>query len=151
MGLTAAPRRVRAPALRLRADGWTVVTLGFALLVAGPLLGLPIAFVVDRGAGFSRFSGLLPEAATSTALLLAGVGVGTLLLGTTLAALVSFWEFPGRSWIEWALVLPLAVPGYVFTLFALGVLPAGGAFSIRSTWRFYVAFHSSHVFVRAVR
>ena len=27
---------------------------------------------------------------------------------------------PGARWIEWALVLPLAMPGYVFTLFALG-------------------------------
>ena len=49
-----------------------------------------------------------------------GVGFGTLVIGTALAALVTFCEFPGRSWIEWALVLPLAVPGYVFTLFALG-------------------------------
>jgi iron(III) transport system permease protein len=50
-----------------------------------------------------------------------GVGAGTLVLGTSLAALVSFCDFPGRSWIEWILVLPLAVPGYVFTLFALGL------------------------------
>jgi iron(III) transport system permease protein len=132
VGLTAAPRGARAPALAGGPDGWTVVTLGLALLVAAPLVGLPIAFLVDRGEGFSRFSGLLPEAAASTALLLVGVGLGTLVLGTALAALVSFFDFPGRSWIEWALVLPLAVPGYVFTLFALGVLPSGGA-AIRST------------------
>ena len=54
-------------------------------------------------------------------MLLVGVGVGVLVLGTALAALVSFCDFPGRSWIEWALVLPLAMPGYVFTLFALGL------------------------------
>ena len=59
------------------------------------------------------------------------MGAGTLVLGTGLALLVSFCDFPGRGWIEWALVLPLAVPGYVFTLFALGTLPAGGE-SIRS-------------------
>jgi iron(III) transport system permease protein len=51
------------------------------------------------------------------------------LLGTALAALVSFFEFPGRRWIEWTLVLPLAMPGYVFTLFALGLDVPG----IRST------------------
>ena len=42
---------------------------------------------------------------------------------------MSFFDFPGRRWIEWALVLPLAMPGYVFTLFALGLDVPG----IRST------------------
>jgi iron(III) transport system permease protein len=105
---------------RPRADGWTAVTVAAALLVAGPLIGLPLSFVAAPG-GLSEFSGFVPEAVASTAILLAGVGAGTLLLGTGLAALVSFFDFPGRAWIEWALVLPLAVPGYVFTLFALGL------------------------------
>jgi iron(III) transport system permease protein len=120
---------VAAPAGRakrgsLRIDGWTAVTLVAALLVAGPLIGLPLSFIGGRGDAFTKFSGLLPEALWSTALLLVGVGVGTLVLGTGLAALVTFCDFPARALIEWLLVLPLAVPGYVFTLFALGVLPA---------------------------
>ncbi len=122
-----------APALRGvgAPDGWTAFTVICALLVAGPLLGLPIAFITGHGDAVTRFSGLLPDALLSTLGLLVGVGLGTLVLGTALAALVSFCDFPGRSWLEWGLVLPLAVPGYVFTLFALGALPAGGA-AIRS-------------------
>ena len=54
------------------------------------------------------------------------MGLGTLVLGTGLAALVVFFDFPGRRWIEWALVLPLAMPGYVFTLFALGAADVPG-------------------------
>jgi iron(III) transport system permease protein len=115
-------------ARRRRLDGFAVVTVLCALLVAGPLLGLPLSFVVAPG-GLSRFSGFVPEALEATAALLVGVGAGTFLLGTALAALVSFFEFPGRRWIEWALVLPLAMPGYVFTLFALGLDLPG----IRST------------------
>ena len=109
-----------APPRRVRPDGWTAVTVAVAAVVALPLLGLPLALVLDRGDGLARFSSLLPEAAVATALLLVGVGAGTLVLGTALAALVAFCEFPGRRWIEWALALPLAMPGYVFTLFALG-------------------------------
>ena len=101
-------------------DGWAVFTLLTALVVAGPLIGLPLSFVAAPGS-LSRFSGLVPEALAATAVLLVGVGAGVLLLGTALAALVSFCDFPGRGWIEWALVLPLAMPGYVFTLFALGL------------------------------
>jgi iron(III) transport system permease protein len=106
--------------LRRSLDAWAVFTVLTALLVAGPLIGLPLSFVAAPGS-LSRFSGLVPEALAATAVLLVGVGVGVLLLGTALAALVSFCDFPGRGWIEWALVLPLAVPGYVFTLFALGL------------------------------
>jgi iron(III) transport system permease protein len=105
---------------RRRPERATVLTVVCAVLIAGPLVGLPISYVVAPGE-ISRFSGYLPEAIAATAILVAGVGTGTLVLGTSLAALVSFCDFPGRSWIEWVLVLPLAVPGYVFTLFALGL------------------------------
>jgi iron(III) transport system permease protein len=101
-------------------DGWAVFALLAALVVAGPLVGLPLSFIAAPGS-LSRFSGLVPEALAATAVLLVGVGAGVFLLGTALAALVSFFDFPGRGWIEWALVLPLAMPGYVFTLFALGL------------------------------
>jgi iron(III) transport system permease protein len=101
-------------------DAWAILTVLCAAAVAAPLIGLPLSFAVAPG-GLSEFSGLVPEAVAATAVLLAGVGAGTLLLGTALAALVTFCDFPGRGWIEWALVLPLAMPGYVFTLFALGL------------------------------
>src|SRR4029078_3829332 len=106
------------------------MTVLIALLVVGPLVGLPLSFITSPGA-LDEFSGFLPEAVTATFWILIGVGGGQLLLGTGLAALVSFFEFPGRRWIEWALVLPLAMPGYVFTLFALGLdvpglRPTGG-------------------------
>ena len=103
-------------------------TVLVAVLVAGPLIGLPLSFVFAPDA-LDQFTGFLPEAVAATAALLLGVGLGTFVLGTSLAALVSFFVFPGRRWIEWALVLPLAMPGYVFTLFALGLDVPG----IRST------------------
>jgi iron(III) transport system permease protein len=103
----------------MRLDGWTTVTVLVALLVAGPLIVLPASFLAAPDA-LSDFSGLLPNALGATAVLLLGVGTGTLVLGTALAALVAFCDFPGRRWIEWGLVLPLAMPGYVFTLFVLG-------------------------------
>jgi iron(III) transport system permease protein len=117
----------RAPAGRAhRLDGWTAFTVLAALLVAGPLLALPGSFIASPDA-LSDFTGLVPDAAAATAVLVVGVGVGTMLVGTGLAALVSFWDFPGRGWVEWALVLPLAMPGYVFTLFALGAVDDLGA------------------------
>lgn len=120
MELTAAPARPRGrPA---RPDGWSVTTALIALVVGAPLLALPLSFVFEGTGPLMKFDSLLPEALAATALLVLGVGLGTLVLGSALAALVAFCEFPGRRWIEWALAVPLAMPGYVFTLFALGTL-----------------------------
>ena len=50
----------------------------------------------------------LVELALNTLALLAGVGAGTLVVGTLLAWLVVHYRFPGRGVFEWALILPLA-------------------------------------------
>ena len=34
--------------------------------------------------------------------------------------LVSFYDFPGRRWLDWALVLPMAMPSYVLVYVVLG-------------------------------
>jgi iron(III) transport system permease protein len=91
-----------------------------ALVVAGPLAALPLSFVFEPGAFGDVADSLLGEALRASLVLAAGVGAGTLLLGGTLAALVSFYDFPGRRWLDWALVLPLAMPAYVLVFVLLG-------------------------------
>jgi iron(III) transport system permease protein len=91
-----------------------------ALLVAGPLIVLPLSFVTDPGAFGQIADDLLPEALRASVVLAVGVGACTLLLGGALAALVSFYDFPGRRWLDWALVLPLAMPAYVLVFVLLG-------------------------------
>jgi iron(III) transport system permease protein len=113
--------RVRRPA------GWTAVGVLVALLVAGPLLVLPASFATDPGAFGEIADDLLPDALRASAVLALGVGAGTLALGGALAALVSFYDFPGRRWLDWALVLPLAMPAYVLVFVLLGQYDADGA------------------------
>lgn len=105
---------------RRGATGWTAAGLVAALLVAGPLLALPLSFVGQGQALDQIGASLLPEALKASVVLAAGVGVGTLLLGGGLAALVSFYDFRGRRWLDWALVLPLAMPAYVLVFVLLG-------------------------------
>ena len=52
---------------------------------------------------------MLPAALHDTLLLLAGVGVLVMFLGTASAWLVTAHDFPGRRIFEWALLLPMAV------------------------------------------
>jgi iron(III) transport system permease protein len=42
-----------------------------------------------------------------------GAGLGAALLGTGAAWIVATYRFPGHRWLEWALLLPLAMPTYV--------------------------------------
>ena len=115
------PRRDRRPL-----PGWALVGVLVALLVAGPLLLLPASFLTDPDAFAEIADSLLPEALKASLVLAVGVGAGTLLLGGSLAALVSFYDFPGRRWLDWALVLPLAMPAYVLVFVLLGQYDADG-------------------------
>lgn len=56
---------------------------------------------------------VLPDYAWTSLLLCLGVGVLVALLGSAAAALVCLFNFPGRRWLEWALLLPMAMPAYV--------------------------------------
>ncbi|MDZ7875652.1 MAG: iron ABC transporter permease [Rhizobium sp.] len=68
------------------------------------------------------FGYVLPHAVQQTAVLLAGVGVLVTVLGTSTAWLVTAYDFPGRRHLEWALLLPLAVPTYIIAYAYLDIL-----------------------------
>ena len=103
-----------------RITGWAVLGALIAVVVAGPLVALPLSFVGEADAFDSIARTLLPEALRTSVLLGLGVGASTLLVGGGLALLVSFYDFPGRKVLDWALVLPMAMPGYVLVFVVLG-------------------------------
>lgn len=108
-----APRRARVPA-------WAVLGSIVALVIVGPLIALPASFVGQTEAFDQIARTLLPRAFVNSVVLGVGVGVGTLLVGGGLAVLLSFYDFPGRRVLDWALVLPMAVPAYVLVFVVLG-------------------------------
>ena len=62
----------------------------------------------------------------NTLTLVLGVGIGVTLLGVSLAWLTSLCEFPGRRWLDWALMLPFAIPAYVLAFVFVGLLDFSG-------------------------
>lgn len=62
----------------------------------------------------------------NTLTLILGVGVGVTVLGVSLAWLTSLCEFPGRRWLDWALMLPFAIPAYVLAFVFVGLLDFSG-------------------------
>lgn len=70
----------------------------------------------------------LAELLINSAILLFGVGIGVTVIGVSLAWLIALCEFPGRRWLDWALIMPLAIPPYVLAFIVLGIFDFGGEF-----------------------
>ena len=49
----------------------------------------------------------------NTLVIIGGVGVLTFIIGVSTAWLVTAFDFPGRNFFKWTLILPLAIPPYV--------------------------------------
>ncbi|MBJ6980401.1 iron ABC transporter permease [Luteimonas sp. MC1572] len=114
--------RGAAAALR-RLDPWQLAAAGIAVVVLLPLLSLAwTALQGSNGMWSHVVVHVLPTAARNTLLLLAGVGVLVVAIGTGAAWLVTAYEFPGRRTLAWALLLPLAVPTYIVAFAYLDLL-----------------------------
>jgi len=77
----------------------------------------------------------MPRLLGNTLTLVLGVGTGVTVLGVSLAWLTSLCEFPGRRWLDWALMLPFAIPAYVLAFVFVGLLDfAGPVQSLLREW-----------------
>ena len=57
---------------------------------------------------------------------MAGVGIGTVIMGVPAAWLAAMCHFPGRRWLDWGMLLPLAMPAYVIAYTYTGMLDFAG-------------------------
>ena len=86
----------------------------FAALCAGPAVSVVITALLGDLETWDRLSStVLPRYALTTLWLVLIVAVGTAVLGTATAWLVTTCRFPGRAVFEVALALPLAFPAFV--------------------------------------
>lgn len=94
-----------------------------ALLVAIPVFALAVFAMQGDGAQWPHIIAyVLPQALKESFILLAGVGAIVMLVGTGTAWLVTAYEFPGRRILDWALLLPLAIPTYIIAYAYLDIL-----------------------------
>ena len=131
------PRRLPGP--------WTLASAAIALLVLAPLAALVAAAAPGSDSLWEHLIAfVLPGAARDTLLLLAGVGVVTTVVGTGAAWLVTAYDFRGRQVLDWALLLPLAVPTYIIAYAYLDVLHPVGP--VQTALRFVLGIDSPRDF-----
>lgn len=106
---------------------WYPIPVITALLLLLPITVLLFSWHdIDQDIWRHLWETQLTRLLGNTLTLMLGVGCGVTLLGVSLAWLTSLCEFPGRKWLDWALMLPFAIPAYVLAFVFVGLLDFSG-------------------------
>ena len=106
---------------------WSVLTITMTILLTVPLwVLLSFMFEPTNETWHHLADTLLPEYIFNSLWLMIGVSCGTLLLGIPTAWLISQYQFFGKSFLHWALLLPLAMPAYIIAYAYTGLLEFEG-------------------------
>lgn len=93
---------------------WSVAGFCASALLVMPLLALLLEALTPDDAVFGHLMAtVLPSYIRNSVLLIFWVSIGALLLALPCAWLMARCEFALRRYLQWALLLPLAMPGYI--------------------------------------
>lgn len=97
-----------------KASIWSVGAIFIALIVLSPILSVIwIAFTPSENIWPHLISTTLPRYLRTTLVAMFSVGLLAASIGTGAAWLIARYKFPLSQWLEWLLLLPLAIPAYV--------------------------------------
>jgi iron(III) transport system permease protein len=107
--------------------GWQLVVYLIAAVVLIPV-GVVISSMFSPAGDIWQhlLETTLPGLLINTFWLALGVIAGTTILGVSLAWFTAVYEFPGRKFFSWALLLPFAIPAYVTAFVMLGIFDFTG-------------------------
>jgi iron(III) transport system permease protein len=108
--------------------GWSVAALLLSVLALAPLFAIALIAAGSSGDAWPHLlANVLPAAVRNTLLLMLGVGAITLGFGTGTAWLVTMYRFPGRRYLQFLLLLPLAIPTYIAAYTYIELLDYSGS------------------------
>ncbi|NDJ85249.1 MAG: iron ABC transporter permease [Chloroflexi bacterium] len=132
-----------ASASRLRIRAWSrgnwrwlslLIPMAITAIILLPLGYLASSIVDPNQALWARWwDTILPPMLENTLQLVLGVGLGTLVVGTGMAWLVTAYEFPGRVIFDRLLLLPLAIPSFILGFVFVATFDFAGP--VQSRWR----------------
>ncbi len=106
-----------------RPDSWQILSFSIVFLVLLPLISILSNLFGPAGDAWQHIvdTNLLHYIRTS-ALLILGTTLLSALIAVSSAWAIAFYDFPGRRFFEWALILPLALPAYISAYAYIGIL-----------------------------
>lgn len=106
---------------------WFYSALAITILIGLPIISVfYLALFPSENVWSHLIETVLPFYLKNTFWLMLGVVSLTFLVGTGAAWLVSMYNFPGKRWLSWALLLPFAVPAYVVAYVYTDILEYAG-------------------------
>jgi iron(III) transport system permease protein len=108
-------------------NNWSGAAFIILLIIAVPVFTILFKLFGPPGESWGHMSeNLLTGYFIDTIILLLGVAFFTFLIGVSSAWLVSNYNFPGRRYFEWLLILPLGFPAYIMAYTYAGMLDYAG-------------------------
>ena len=129
---------------------WRILpTLTFVVFVS-PLVIVLLSLTGDYSDNWTHlYNFVLGDYITNSIFLVLGVGLISLIIGTSSAWIITKYDFFGRRILEWALILPLAIPPYILAYTFTGLFDDYGSANEFIRWVFNL--DSSFVFFPNVR
>jgi iron(III) transport system permease protein len=102
---------------------WSILSFLFILLVVLPNFHIIINIFNKPNENWSHIKEyLLKDYIINSMTLVVFTGLFSILIGTSLAWMISVYDFPFRTFFKWGLVLPLAIPPYIAAYTYNGIL-----------------------------
>ena len=122
--------------------GWSITAIIISAFILLPVLSVIfLALFPADNIWPHLISTTLPRYISTTVLLMISVGVLAGIIGTFTAWFAVRYSFTGSNWLQWALLMPLAIPGYVGAYALVDLLEYAGP--VQSTLRDVFGWSSS--------
>ena len=138
------------PRTRHQEWGWRHLATLSTIVLTVPVLVILASLLQPFGPAWQHlFTTVLSDYIITSVILLLGVGIGTLTLGVGTAWLTAVCDFPGRTLLTWALLLPLAMPAYIIAYTYTGLLDVSGP--VQSSLRAFFAWSYGDYYFPQIR
>ncbi|QOR68791.1 iron ABC transporter permease [Cytobacillus suaedae] len=119
---------------KIHYNNWAVLSLLFAAILLLPTLTIGLKLFTKPNENWYHIQEfLLADYIQNTLILIVFTGILSVLIGVSLAWIVSVYDFPFKRFFKWGLILPLAIPPYIGAYTYNGLLNYTGV--IQSTLR----------------
>jgi len=106
---------------------WPFLITIFLLILLAPIFFVLISLFGEYNANWSHlYNYVLSKYLLNTFFLILGVSILSTILGVGSAWLITNYDFVNKAWLEWAIILPLAVPPYILAYTFTGLFDSYG-------------------------
>ncbi|WP_171046440.1 ABC transporter permease [Lentibacillus cibarius] len=123
--------------MRSNLNTWTVLSILFVVLILLPSLSIILQFSAETNENWDHIKEyMLDTYIVNSVILILFVGFFSAIIGSSLAWLISAYDFPLRGFFQWGLILPLAIPPYIGAYTYHGILNYTGVIqtTLRNQW-----------------